>query len=59
MEHTQRLVRMRTHMQYSGVGKGKPLPMVLAIKCGAIDRGASIAEYSQYPGEVRARTHTK
>ena len=29
------------------------------IKCGAIDRGASIADYSQYPGEVRTRAHAR
>ena len=43
------------HKQYTGAGAGKALPTVLAIKCGAIDRGASIAEYSQYPGEVHTR----
>ena len=43
-----------THTQYSGAGKGKARPTVLVIKCGAIDRGASIADFSQYPGEVGA-----
>ena len=38
--------------QYSGAGQGKPLPMVLVTRTGAIDRGACIKDLSQYPGEV-------
>jgi hypothetical protein len=39
-------------VQYSGAGKDKPLPTLLVTVTGAIDRGACIAELSQYPGEV-------
>jgi hypothetical protein len=39
-------------LQYSGAGKDKPLPTLLVTVTGAIDRGARIAELSQYPGEV-------
>ena len=42
----------RTAVEYSGVAEGKPLPMVLSARVGAIDRGARIADLSQYPGEV-------
>ncbi len=38
-------------LDYSGIKKGNPHPMVIAIKPNAIDRGACIAELSQYPGE--------
>ncbi len=38
-------------LQYSGVGKGKPRPMVLVFRISAVDRGANISELSQYPGE--------
>ena len=37
---------------YSGVKDGKPLAMVLEIRVGAVDRGACIREFSQYPAEV-------
>ena len=39
-------------VQYSGAGEGKPLPTVLAIETDSINRGACIAAFSQYPGEV-------
>ena len=39
--------------QYSGFVAGKPLPTLLRITTGAVDRGACISELSQYPGEVR------
>ena len=38
--------------QYSGVGSDAPLPMLLSMRSGAIDRGACIKDFSQYPGEV-------
>lgn len=38
-----------TAIEYSGASKGKPLPTVLVTVTGAIDRGAYIAELSQYP----------
>ncbi len=38
--------------QYSGAGDGRPLPTVLAITTGSINRGACIVAFSQYPGEV-------
>ena len=36
-------------LQYSGVGEGLPLPMVLVLEVTATDRGACIRELSQYP----------
>jgi hypothetical protein len=39
-------------IDYSGVNKEKPLPLVLAIRVGAANRGACIREYSQYITEV-------
>ena len=39
-------------LQYSGAAEGRPLPMVLEIVVGAVDRGACIRDLSQYPGEV-------
>ena len=38
-------------MQYSGVAEGRPQAMVLRMRTGSIDRGACIAELSQYAGE--------
>jgi len=38
-------------LDYSGIKKGNPHPIVIAIKPNAIDRGACIAELSQYQGE--------
>ena len=32
---------------------GAPLPMLLSMRGGAIDRGACIKDFSQYPAEVR------
>ncbi len=43
-----------TAIEYSGVGEGKPLPMVIQTRASSIDRGACIKELSQYPGEVNA-----
>jgi hypothetical protein len=39
-------------LQYSGAGKGKPLPMVLEMIVGMVDRGACISDFSQYPAEL-------
>jgi len=39
-------------IQYSGAKEGKPLAMVLEIQVGAVDRGACIRDFSQYPAEV-------
>ena len=39
--------------QYSGAGRGAPLPMLLSMRAEAIDRGACIKDLSQYPAEVR------
>jgi hypothetical protein len=36
---------------YSGVKENKPLPMVLEIRVGSVDRAASVKDYSQYPQE--------
>jgi hypothetical protein len=38
-------------LDYSGIKKGNPHPMVIAIKPNAIDRGACIEDLSQYQGE--------
>ena len=39
-------------LMYSGAAEGKPLPMVLEMVVGPVDRGACIRDLSQYPGEV-------
>jgi hypothetical protein len=39
-------------IDYCGISKEKPLPLVLAISVGAADRGACIREFSQYITEV-------
>jgi hypothetical protein len=44
-----------TAVEYSGLGKGKPLPTVIQTSASSIDRGACIKELSQYPGEVSDR----
>lgn len=38
-------------LTYSGVTQGNPHPMVMMIKPNSIDRGACIADLSQYQGE--------
>ncbi len=38
-------------INYSGVKKLRPLPIVLEIKGGSVDKGACIQEFSQYPAE--------
>ena len=38
-------------VQYSGVKEGKPRAGILQIHPNAVDRGADISEFSQYPGE--------
>ncbi len=39
-------------VDYSGINESKPLPLVLALRVGAADRGACIREFSQYPAEI-------
>jgi hypothetical protein len=39
-------------LQYSGAAEGRPLPMVLEMVVGPVDRGACIRDLSQYPKEV-------
>ena len=39
-------------INYSGINTQKPLPLVLAIRIGAADRGACIRDFSQYMSEV-------
>ena len=39
-------------LQYSGAREGRPRATVLVITCGAVDRGACIREFSQYPSEI-------
>jgi hypothetical protein len=38
-------------LQYSGVEEGKPKATVLVIRTGAVDRGACLRDFSQYPAE--------
>jgi hypothetical protein len=38
-------------IQYSGIGMGKKFPTVLVISPAAVDHGADIKEFSQYPSE--------
>jgi hypothetical protein len=38
-------------LQYSGVEQQKPRASIMEIQPNAIDRGADISEFSQYPGE--------
>ena len=40
-------------VQYCGVREGKPFPTILEIDAGAVDRGADIADLSQYPGQLQ------
>lgn len=40
-----------TALRYSGVMDGRPLPAVFEMISGAVDRGAVVLEFSQYPGE--------
>jgi hypothetical protein len=40
-----------TATQYSGVKELAPLPMILELEVGSVDRGASIRDFSQYPYE--------
>ncbi len=37
-------------IQYSGIKEGKPFPIIFEIDSGAVDRGADISDFSQYPG---------
>jgi hypothetical protein len=50
-------------LQYSGVRSGRPNPMVLVLSSSAIDRGACIHGFSQYPEvvlhPVRACDHVR
>ena len=39
-------------VRYCGVREGKPFPTILEIDAGAVDRGADIADLSQYPGRL-------
>lgn len=38
-------------LDFSGVRENKPFPMVLEFRPTAVDRGASVQDFSQYPGE--------
>ena len=40
-------------IQYSGIKEGKPFPTIFEIEVGAVDRGADISSFSQYPGKCR------
>jgi hypothetical protein len=38
-------------LDFSGARENKPRPMILQFKPTAVDRGASVQDFSQYPGE--------
>ncbi len=38
-------------LSYSGIREGKPYPIIFEFVAGAVDRGAVITQFSQYPGE--------
>ena len=38
-------------IQYTGVARGRPFPTLLEIRPAAVDHGADIGDFSQYPGE--------
>jgi hypothetical protein len=40
-------------LMYSGAKENMPYPVIFEITVGAVDRGACIQDFSQYPGEVR------
>ncbi len=42
---------MNVALQYSGVKDGKPKAGILQIRSNAVDRGADISNFSQYPAE--------
>ena len=44
-------LKKQVAIKYSGVRDGKPFPLIFEIDSGAVDRGAMISEFSQYPGE--------
>jgi hypothetical protein len=44
--------RKEIAIQYSGILEGKPIPTIFEIDSGAVDRGAILTEYSQYPGII-------
>jgi hypothetical protein len=39
-------------ISYSGLDDRRPMPTVFEIRVGAVDRGACIREFSQYPAEI-------
>ena len=43
--------RKEVAIQYSKVQEGNPLPRVLVISLGSVDRGACLKDFSQYPDE--------
>jgi hypothetical protein len=43
---------LQVALRYSGALAGTPLPTLLAMRVGAVDRGACICEFSQYPAEM-------
>ncbi len=38
-------------IQYTGIAKGRSFPTVLQVRPAAVDHGADISEFSQFPGE--------
>lgn len=42
----------RTAIEYCGAACGKPEAMVFVINITAVDRGARVMEFSQYPHEM-------
>jgi hypothetical protein len=44
-------------IQYSGIKDNKPFPTILEIVSGAVDRGAVLTKFSQYPGFIVLRCY--
>ena len=39
-------------LDYTGINSDKPLPLLLAVRVGAADRGACVRDFSQYATEM-------
>jgi ankyrin repeat protein len=44
--------KFETAIQYSGLKRGKPHPLILEMRVRSVDRGADIREFSQYEHEA-------
>ena len=43
--------RKEVAIQYTGAAQGRSLPTLLQVRAAAVDHGADISEFSQFPGE--------